>query len=88
MSLPDALAYVRRGRGERKRPATGWASLTPTEAQVVELVARGNSNQDVADQLFISVRTVTTHLTHVYRKLGIGSRTELVAAASRRDTRS
>jgi DNA-binding CsgD family transcriptional regulator len=80
-SLPwrEAVHYAQRGRGRRKRPATGWASLTPTERQVAGLVAEGLPNQDVADQLFISVRTVTTHLSRIYGKLGISSRTELAA---------
>ena len=41
LSLDEAIAYVRRGRGERKRPSSGWASLTPTERDVARLVAEG-----------------------------------------------
>jgi DNA-binding CsgD family transcriptional regulator len=55
--------------------------LTPTEARVAELVAEGRSNKEVADALFVTVRTVEANLTRVYAKLGIRSRTEL---ASRR----
>lgn len=78
----DALRdYVRRGRGERKRATTGWASLTATEQQVVGLVAEGLSNPAIAEKLFMSVATVKSHLTHVYAKLGLSSRAELVAAA-------
>jgi predicted ATPase/class 3 adenylate cyclase/DNA-binding CsgD family transcriptional regulator len=84
MPWRDAVAYAQRGRGERKRPTTGWASLTPTERQVVDLVAEGMSNQDIASRMFISTRTVESHLTHVYAKLGVRSRTELSAAAHRR----
>jgi DNA-binding CsgD family transcriptional regulator/Flp pilus assembly protein TadD len=53
--------------------------LTPTELQVAQLVATGQTNREVADALFLSVRTVETNLTRVYRKLGLRSRTELAA---------
>jgi DNA-binding CsgD family transcriptional regulator/tetratricopeptide (TPR) repeat protein len=76
---------VRRGRrSSSRRPATGWESLTPTERSVVTLVADGLRNREIADRLFISPRTVETHLTHVFGRLGISSRTELVALAGRR----
>jgi DNA-binding CsgD family transcriptional regulator/tetratricopeptide (TPR) repeat protein len=84
MSWDEALDYVTRGRGQRKRPSTGWASLTPAELAVVNVVADGMSNQQVADRLFISPRTVGTHLTHVFAKLGVTSRAELTATALRR----
>jgi predicted ATPase/class 3 adenylate cyclase/DNA-binding CsgD family transcriptional regulator len=77
LSLDEAVAYARRGRGERKRPSTGWASLTPTERDVARLVADGLANNEIAARLFISRRTVQTHLTHVYAKLGINSRVQL-----------
>ncbi len=71
MSTEEAIAYARRGRGERKRPASGWQALTPTELDVVRLVAEGLPNKDIATRLFVSPRTVQTHLTHVYTKLGL-----------------
>ena len=83
MSIEEAIAYVKRGRGERKRPASGWASLTPTELDVVRLVSEGLSNNDIATRLFVSPRTVQTHLTHVYTKLGLSSRVQLVQEAAR-----
>ena len=61
----------------------GWESLTPTESSVVQLVAEGLRNRDVANRLFMSRRTVETHLTHIFGKLGISSRTELVAISPR-----
>ena len=65
------------------RPATGWESLTRSENSVAQLVADGLRNREIADRLFVSRRTVETHLTHVFGKLEISSRTELVAMARR-----
>jgi DNA-binding CsgD family transcriptional regulator len=83
LSTEEAIAYTQRGRGERKRPSSGWASLTPTELDVVRLVKEGLSNKDIAARLFVSPRTVQTHLTHVYTKLGLSSRVQLAQEAGR-----
>ncbi len=83
LSTVEAIAYAQRGRGERKRPSTGWASLTPAELDVVRLVCEGLGNKDIATRLFISPRTVETHLTHVYTKLGLASRVQLAQEAAR-----
>ena len=83
MSTEETIAYAQRGRGERKRPASGWESLTPTEHEAVGLVSEGLSNKDIAERMFISPRTVQTHLTHVYAKLGLDSRIQLVQEAAR-----
>jgi len=83
LSTEEAIAYARRGRGERKRPPTGWGSLTPAELDVVRLVSAGLGNKDIATRLFISPRTVETHLTHVYTKLGLASRVQLAQEAAR-----
>jgi DNA-binding CsgD family transcriptional regulator len=83
LSTEEAIAYAQRGRGERKRPASGWKSLTPTELNVVRLTAEGLSNKDIAEKLFISPRTVQTHLTHVYAKLSMTSRIQLIQEAAR-----
>jgi DNA-binding CsgD family transcriptional regulator len=85
LSLADAVALAQGTRGKRGRPSFGWDSLTPTEARVVELVSEGCSNSEIAEKLFIGVATVKTHLVHVYEKLGLRSRTELAAAAARRE---
>jgi predicted ATPase/class 3 adenylate cyclase/DNA-binding CsgD family transcriptional regulator len=83
MSTDEAIAYAQRGRGQRKRPASGWASLTPTERQVVQLLSEGLANNDIAARLFVSPRTVQSHLTHVYTKLGLTSRVQLAQEAAR-----
>jgi predicted ATPase/DNA-binding CsgD family transcriptional regulator/class 3 adenylate cyclase len=82
LSLDDAVAYARRARGTRNRPSSGWASLTPTEVDVVRLVADGLTNPEIGSRLFISRATVKTHLSHVYAKLDVSNRTELAALAS------
>jgi len=84
LSTEEAIAYAQRGRGERKRPTSGWASLTPTELDVVRLVSEGLANSDIATRLFVSPRTVQSHLTHVYAKLGLTSRVQLAQEAARR----
>ncbi|OMB91852.1 transcriptional regulator [Mycobacterium colombiense] len=83
LSTEEAIAYAQRGRGERKRPASGWESLTPMEHDVVRLVVEGLGNKEIGARLFISPRTVQTHLTHVYAKLGLTSRVQLVQEAGR-----
>jgi DNA-binding CsgD family transcriptional regulator len=83
LSTDEAIAYAQRGRGERRRPSSGWASLTPAELDVVRLLAEGLPNKDIATRLFISPRTVETHLTHVYAKLGLSSRVQLAQETTR-----
>ena len=83
LSIEEAIAYAQRGRGQRKRPTSGWDSLTPTERDVVRLVSEGLANNDIATRLFVSPRTVQTHLTHVYTKLGLTSRVQLAQEAAR-----
>jgi len=58
-------------------PADGLAGLTNTEAGIAELVARGLTNRQIADQTFVSTHTVAFHLRQIYRKLGVTSRVEL-----------
>ncbi|MGZ6616374.1 MAG: helix-turn-helix transcriptional regulator [Solirubrobacteraceae bacterium] len=70
-------------RGSRRRPQTGWQSLTPSERAVAELVAEGLTNREVAQRLFISPHTVNTHLRHAFQKLDVSTRTGLAARASK-----
>ena len=85
-SAADAVSYARRARGERKRPTSGWESLTPTERQVVDLVADGLTNPEIGARLFISRGTVKTHLAHVFAKLGVSTRAELAGRAGWRSS--
>jgi DNA-binding CsgD family transcriptional regulator len=76
---------IRRGvRGNRKpRPAFGWDALTPTEAKIAALIARGDSTPDIARSLFLSRRTVQTYISHILTKLEAKSRVEIVGEALR-----
>src|ERR687891_1471932 len=80
-----ARALVLRAREElvavgarpRRDAATGRDALTVRESQVAGLAAQGMSNREIAEALFVTVKTVEWHLKHAYRKLGVGSRREL-----------
>jgi DNA-binding CsgD family transcriptional regulator len=61
------------------RPRTGWDSLTETERRVVDLVAEGLTNPQIARRMFISAQTVKTHMKNVFRKLDVSTRSELAA---------
>jgi DNA-binding CsgD family transcriptional regulator len=71
-------------RRARHRVSFGWESLTPTELKVVGLVAEGLTNRQIAERLFVSRRTIATHLEHVFQKLGHANRVEIAAEAIRR----
>ena len=84
----EAVAYAERARGERARPRHGWASLTPTEQRVVELVMAGHTNPEIAERLLMSRGTVKTHLEHVFAKTGCRNRAEVAVAALQQQQRS
>jgi DNA-binding NarL/FixJ family response regulator len=67
------------GGRPRRSALSGPAALTPAEHRVTRLAAEGLSNRDIAERLYVTERTVETHLTHAFQKLGIGSRNELAA---------
>lgn len=81
--LPPSIASV----VVRHLSGTEWqtpeTALTAREMQVLSLVSQGLSNQQVAHKLNLSVRTIEAHLTHIYNKLGVGSRTEAALLAQR-----
>jgi DNA-binding CsgD family transcriptional regulator len=72
----EVRAELERVGGRRPK---GDSELTPAERRVVELAANGASNKEIAQELFVSVHTVETHLTHAYAKLGVRSRGQLAA---------
>ncbi len=62
---------------ERVAPGRATGALTEDEARIAALVAEGRRNREIAADLYVSVATVEAHLTRIYRKLGVRSRTEL-----------
>lgn len=76
---------VRRRRGARRiRPSTGWESLTDTERRVIALLVEGLTNRQIGERLFVSRRTVETHLSHAFRKMRVSTRVELAALAAQK----
>ena len=75
-----AQAELQAAGARPRRPAlTGPDALTPTEHRVATLAAAGHSNPDIAQQLYVTRRTVETHLTHAFQKLDITNRDQLAA---------
>jgi DNA-binding NarL/FixJ family response regulator len=83
-ALMGALALEPPAPGDRRTVQDDHA-LTPQELRVAAAVRRGASNRDVAADLFLSPKTVEFHLRQIYRKLGVHSRTQLVAALAARE---
>ncbi|MDQ3412350.1 MAG: response regulator transcription factor, partial [Chloroflexota bacterium] len=91
LTLEDAIAEVQAlaitvssGAGRARRDAAGPISmLTRREVEVLRLIAAGQSNQQVADALFISPRTASTHAANILDKLGLNARAEAIAFAHR-----
>ena len=84
----DALGQLRfaerarrelRASGEvpRRRVAEAWAQLTPQELQIAQLAAEGLSNREIGERLYLSHRTVGSHLYRLFPKLGVTSRGQL-----------
>jgi DNA-binding CsgD family transcriptional regulator len=68
------------GARPRRIALSGLESLTPSERRVAELAAEGPTNREIAQELFVTPKTVEVHLSSVYRKLGISSRSQLAGA--------
>jgi len=82
-ATPDG-APIAALRQSRRRPAAGWESLTEAEMDIVRLVTSGMTNRQIAERLYLSPRTIQTHVSHIMRKLNIGRRSEIAAETSRR----
>ncbi len=76
------------GARPRRTMITGRDSLTPSERRIAELAATGQSNRQIAQSLFLTVRTIEMHLSNAYRKLDIGSREELSAVLGEEEPRA
>ena len=84
------LRYAERARRElrasgervRSRVSGGWAQLSPQELQIAQLAAEGLSNREIGEQLYLSHRTVESHLYRLFPKLGVTSRAQLRDALS------
>ena len=68
------------GRDRVESRSSGVESLTPSERRVAQMAAEGSTNRRIAQDLFVTTKTVEVHLSSVYRKLDIASRTQLAAA--------
>ena len=77
---------IRRGpHAKHRRARSGWDSLTPTETKIAALVEGGLSNPEIAAKLFLSRRTVATHVSHILKKLDVHSRIDIAREAALRN---
>jgi predicted ATPase/DNA-binding CsgD family transcriptional regulator len=83
LDIEHAVEFARRGRGERRRPATGWDSLTVTERKVAALVADGRTNPEIASALIMGRATVKTHVSNILDKLSLANRTQIATESLR-----
>jgi DNA-binding CsgD family transcriptional regulator len=76
---------IRRGVRSRRGPraTSGWEALTPTEVRIAAMVAGGAATPDIARGMFLSRRTVQTHISHILTKLGARGRVDIVREALR-----
>jgi DNA-binding CsgD family transcriptional regulator len=71
----DAVAAVLKAAGQRATVRRAWPNgLTAREVEVLDLLARGTSNRQIADRLTVAPKTVANHVEHVYLKIGVSSR--------------
>jgi DNA-binding NarL/FixJ family response regulator len=80
---------IRRGpHAKHRQVRSGWNSLTPTEMMIAAMVEEGLSNPEIAARLLLSRRTIATHVSHILRKLGVHSRTDIARESARRSLES
>jgi DNA-binding NarL/FixJ family response regulator len=75
------------GARPRREHRRGAESLTPTELRVARLAAGARTNREIAQRLYVTVKTVEGHLAHVYDKLGVAGRVQLGAALNEENAR-
>jgi len=80
MTLQEAMDCALRPMSITVRSGRGWGGLSRTEQKVARLAADGLTNREIGERLFISPRTAETHLTHIFAKLRIRGRNELMRA--------
>jgi non-specific serine/threonine protein kinase len=85
MSVDEAVEFALDGAGDSRAASPHVASLSPRERQVVALITRGLSNRQIAEQLVVTKYTVDRHVTNIRSKLGLGTRTQIVAWAYEHD---
>ena len=83
---PDVLTFLltRRSRPapfEKNARALGYLGISEREYEVLELLAAGHSNREMAERLYVSPNTIKTHLAHLYEKLEVSRRTQAVRKA-------
>jgi len=76
-----ALGLRRGSREAHRDTAFGWASLTATETRIAALVREGLANREIGSRLFVSPRTVQTHVSHILQKTGLRCRVEIARFA-------
>lgn len=87
MTLVGSTRRSKRARGSADPAPPAWdRGLTDQERAIAHAVVSGLSNVEAASRLFVSAKTIETHLTHIYRKLGVASRTQLAAFVHRSTT--
>jgi DNA-binding NarL/FixJ family response regulator len=79
LARADELAKASRGRGHEQEP---WRPLTVREFEVARLIADGMTNAQIAAELSVAPKTVSTHVEHILAKLGVARRTEVAAWAA------
>ena len=77
--VAEILRMIEAAAAGELEPSGPLAALTPRELEVLRLIARGLSNQEIADQVFVSINSVKTYIRSAYRKIGVRSRTQAVA---------
>ena len=77
LTLAEAMAVARAQLPAIPRPAAPARPLTRREKEIAGLVAEGLGNREIAERLFLSKRTVDSHMEHIFAKLGFSSRTQL-----------